>query len=484
MSPIASPRELWRRPAGWGEVLRISFPMILSTSSWSVQHFVDRMFLNWHSPEAMAAVLPAGFMAFTIIALFIGVASYANTFVAQYHGAGQDERVGHSVWQAVWFSLVILVTLPVALPLADDLFAWVGHAEPIQALETSYFRIMMIGAVSNVYINALFTFYTGLGRNWPLVIVNFFMTAVNIVLDYALIFGNWGFPEWGIAGAGWATNIALLAAAILLTVLVFWHPRREQFALRRGWRLDPKLFARLMRFGIPSGVQFMLDVLAFTFFIFIVGRLGVVEQIATTLAFQINTLAFLPMIGFGIATSTLVGQYLGGNRPDLAARATWSAFYMTTGYMTLTALLFVLFPDRFIDPFAARAEVENFALVRPIARNILYFVALYCLFDTMNIIFASALKGAGDTRFVMIIAITLSWVIMVIPTWILCEYYGRGIYTAWTFLSLFVVALGFTFLARFLQGKWRAMRVIEQHPPTPEQFPPVQAPGAVGIDLT
>ena len=182
-----------------------------------------------------------------------------------------------------------------------------------------------------------------------------------------------------------------------------------------------------MRFGLPSGVQFMLDIFSFSFFTFLVGRIGTLELAATNLAFQVNTLSFMPMIGFGIAASTLVGQYLGANQPKLAARATWSTFSLTFTYMILFAVLYASIPHLFIDPFASKADPATFEQVRPMAIKILYFVALYCMFDTMNVIFASALKGAGDTRFVMYLSLISGWVLMVLPhLGVVCARERRG----------------------------------------------------------
>ena len=466
--------ELWSRPAGFRQVLIMAIPLILSTGSLTVQHFVDRMFLCWYSPETMAAALPAGMFSFTLISFFIGTAAYSNTFVAQYFGASRLDRVGPSVWQAIYFSVAAGILLPMAIPFSGMFFDWAGHESGVRTLEVKYFNIVMIMAFFPVYNSAISGFFTGQGRNWPVMWINIFITIVNLLLDYGMIFGNWGFAEKGIEGAAWATNIANASGAVIFTCLYIRPKNQKHYATRSGWRWDRELFSRLLRFGAPSGFQFILDMLAFTAFVFIVGRIGTIELAATNVAFQINMLAFLPMIGLSIAVSTLVGQYLGADNPDLAARATWSAFVLTFAYMAFFAVLYVTIPDLFIDPFAAKADPANFAQVRKIAIMILYFVAAYSIFDTMNLIFSSALKGAGDTRFVMLCSLGLGWTIMVIPTWILCDRGNGGILTAWTLLSVFVVVLGFCFLYRFMKGKWRSMRVIES--PTPHAAVPVNLP--------
>lgn len=457
-------RDRWQAPSGYREVFQLAWPLILSSSSWTIQHFINRVFLSWHSPTAMAAAMPAGMASWTVVALFMGTASYVTTFVAQYKGAGRDERVGASVWQAIYFAIFGAVLIFFLIPVAGPLFTWVGHPLEIRTQETTFFRILCLGMGFNIFGNAISGFFSGLGRTAPVMWVNLLINAINILLDYVLIFGHWGFPSMGIEGAGWATVIAGGIGAAVFMVLFLLPSNQRKYATLRSWRFDGPLFLRLMRYGLPSGGHFMLDALAFTLFVFFVGRMGTVALGATNVAWNINTIAFMPMMGFSIAASTLVGQRLGQDRPGLASKATWSAFHMTFVYMGLAALLYFLVPSLFLWPFTLHTDPAKFAPIHAMAVIMLRFVAIYSVFDTMNLIFSSALKGAGDTRFVMLFSIVLAWPVMVLPTWYFSGLGGKGIYLAWTCMSAYVILLAFGFLFRFLQGKWRGMRVIEAAP--------------------
>lgn len=471
----------WRGPGGCGEVLRIAFPLILSTGAHSVQMFIDRMFLMWHSSDAMAAGLQAGIASFVPVSLFMGTAGYVNTFVAQYTGADRPLRVGPAIWQGIYFALAAGVLMLTMIPLAGPIFDWMGHAPRIREQEIIYFKIMCLAATPTLVSSVISGFFTGRSKTLIVMYVTIFATAINIVLDYCLIFGNLGFPRLGIAGAAIATLTASVCAAGIYLALFFRRPNRRQFASVSGWRLDRDLFTRLMRYGLPNGVQFMLDILAFALFIVFVGRMDKYAFAATAMTFQINTLAFLPMMGFGIAVSTLVGQALGKNDARLATRSTWSACYMTFAYMTLIAAGYWFVPQIFLFPFAARANPAEFAAIEPIARSLLCFVAFYCLFDTGNIIFSAALKGAGDTRFVMAIAVVLSWVVMVIPCYLAVKL-GWGLFVAWGAVTAYVCILALVFLLRFRAGKWKTMRVIEAPVPTvPARIPEVPT---VEVDRT
>jgi MATE family multidrug resistance protein len=458
-------KERWAMEGGLREVLVLALPLILSTGSWAVQQFINRMFLTWYSPDAIAAATPSGILSFAILSLFIGTASYVGTFVAQYHGAGRLERIGPALWQGLYVALIGGVLIMGVIPLAGPLFDFIGHDPGVRSNEKVYFQLLCAGAVFVISSAALSSFFSGIGKTSIVMWVNLEMTAINIVLDYLLIFGNFGLPELGIKGAAIASVISSFYNFAAYFVVILRPSYNRTYHVLKGWRFDRVLFARLVRFGLPSGVQFFLDMAGFAIFIMILGRLGTVSLAATNIAFNINTIAFMPMIGCGIAVSVLVGHYLGRGRPDVAQKIAWSAFIMTFAYMAAISFLYVAVPWLFIEPYAARADAAAFPRISALTVVLLRFVAVYSLFDTMSIIFASALKGAGDTRFVMYVLVAVSLFVLVIPSYVGIMLLGGGLYLGWTFGSLYVSLLGICFLLRFLGGKWKSMRVIEAHPP-------------------
>jgi len=351
-----------------------------------------------------------------------------------------------------------------------------GHDPMVRRHEVTYFRILCFGAMPGLVASTLSCFYTGRGKTWTVMWVNIGATILNMLLDYALIFGNWHFSRLGVAGAAYATVCASTLSAIIYFILFLRQKERRNYATLSGWKFDAKLFARFMHFGLPSGVQFMLDMLGFTLFITFIGRIDTLSLAATAMTFQINSLGFMPMIGFNMAVCTLVGRSLGKNNPQLAQRCTWSAAFLTMCYMTTIAVGYWFVPEFFMYPFALQADPAEFALIKPIVARLLCFVAIFALLDTGNLIFSGALKGAGDTRFVMIVSVSLNWFIMVIPSYIAIRLVKgtAGLYLAWTALMLYVGVLAFVFLFRFLGGKWKDMRVIETTPQgIPRNMPPV-----------
>lgn len=453
--------DRWGRTGGYYDVLKIAFPLILSTGAIAVQHFVDRMFLAWYSQEAIAASTPAGILNFMFMSFFIGLASYVSTFVAQYDGAKQYEKVGKVVWQGLYFSVIAALCMFLLIPLSEPMFRMAGHSAAIQKLENQYFVILCAGAFFPIAASALSGFFSGIEATWTVLWVNLAMTATNVILDYLLIFGYFGMPELGIVGAGIATNIAGGISFSLFFLLMFQKQYLLKFKVWKGRQFDFSLFRRLWYYGSPSGVQFFLEMVGFTLFILLVGRYGQAELTATNIAFNINTFAFMPMVGCGIAVSVMVGQHLGDKNPKTAEYATWSAAHLSFFYMTLFAIAYTVFPGLFLRPFGYQEDPAVFKQVYEYGVVLLRFIAIYSIFDTLTIIFASAIKGAGDTKFVMYIMVIASWTLMVIPTYCAVEIFHWDLFSAWAFASLYIILVGFIFLLRFRQGKWKKMLVIE-----------------------
>jgi MATE family multidrug resistance protein len=452
----------WNHEGGYRQILTIAFPLILSTGSWSLQHFVDRMILTWYSPDAIAASTPAGILNYTLMSLFSGTAGFVSTFVAQYVGAARDDRIGPTVWQGLYVSILGAIVMALLIPFAGPIFRFIGHTPEVQRQEIVYFSILCLGAFPAIACSALAGFFSGRGETWPVMWANLLATLVNIVLDFLLIFGAGPFPEMGIAGAAVATTLSMVASLLVYGWLIVRRDYDRRSHILRGWRFDPTLFARLIRFGLPSGVQFFVDLAGFTVFLLIIGRLGTESLAATNIAFNINTLAFMPMIGLGMAISVLVGQHLGRENVPLAERAVTSGLHVTLLYMGTIALLYVLTPRLFLAPYALYAEIGRVEEILGLATALLRFVALYSIFDVLSIVYAAALKGAGDTRFVMIMICALSVGILIVPTYVAIEIAGAGILAGWTIATAYVSLLGVAFSLRFRHGKWKGMRVIER----------------------
>jgi MATE family multidrug resistance protein len=387
-------------------------------------------------------------------------AGYTSTFVAQYTGAKRRHRVGPAVWQGIHFAVLAGLLSLLLVPAAPLLIAVGGHSAALQPLEVTYLQCLACAALPMLLMAAINGFFSGRGQTWTVLGIEAFGTAVNVALALVLIFGRLGFPELGIAGAGWATVAGSWASALLALALLLRPRYRDEFATATGWRLERGLFGRLMKYGGPAGTQVFLDVLVFNVFTQLVGRLGEAAMGATTLTVRLNMIAFLPMMGLGQAVCILVGQRLGADQPDLAQRSVYTGLKWTCGYMALVAAIYLLLPELIVSLFEGDRNSEEFAAVAAIVPGLLVCVAVYSLADSACVTFGFALRGAGDTRFVTLATFCLAWPVMVLPTAVVV-WIGGSVLWAWWFATAHIFAMAACFYLRFRAGKWKAMRVIE-----------------------
>lgn len=460
LAPVPSHPRLPPVPGGSRELLALAAPLIVSQSFMTVQVFVDTVLLAWHDPREMAASFPAVMWYWLPFGLIQVTAGYTSTFVAQYTGAGRPHRVGPAVWQGIHFGWLAGLLFLLLVPVAPLLITLGGHSPALQALETTYLRCLAFAAMPMLVMSAINGFFSGRGQTWTVLGIEAFGTAVNVALALVLIFGNAGFPEMGIAGAGWATVAGSWASALLAIGLLLRPCYRDEFTTASGWRWEKELFVRLLRYGGPAGTQVFLDVLVFNLFVQLVGRLGEAAMGATTLTVRLNMIAFLPMMGLGQGVSILVGQRLGGDRPDLAERSAYTGLKWMFGYMGLVALIYLTMPGVLVSIFEGSRDPEEFRAVAAIVPGLLVCVAIYSLADAVNLTFAFALRGAGDTWFVTLATFCLAWPIMVVPTFLVVRA-GASVYWAWWFATGHILAMALCFFLRFRSGKWQTMRVIE-----------------------
>ena len=455
----------WSQPNGYRHVLAVGLPLVVSFGSTSLIHFTDRVFLANYSVNAIAAALPAGIASFLTICFFMGVVSYVNVFVAQYVGAGASERVGASLWQGVYFSLIAGLFLASLYLIAEPLFRFAGHHPDVMRLEVVYFRILTLGAGAVVLATTLSCFFSGRGLTRPVMLINLAGAGLNIPLDYLLINGVGFFPELGIVGAALATVASQVLVMTLFALAVFTRRNDRRFAVRRSWAWDGDLMRRMLRYGLPGGVQFFLDILVFTFFVFMIGRLGRTELAATNIVMAINTLSFMPMIGMSVAVSTLVGQAIGAGKPSGGVRATTSTLHIALAYMGLVALAFLFLPRELLSFFESEhASAASQARLLELGVELLRFVAIYSLFDAMALVYMGALKGAGDILFVMWTMALACLGMVITPMLLGVEMLGLGLYYIWGCVTFYVVVLGVVFRWRYGRGLWQKMRVIETAP--------------------
>ena len=445
-------------PNGFGvpaALLALAAPIIASMVSRTAMNFVDFVMVSQLGTEAQAAVVPAGILLFCFIAFGFGMLSAVNTYVSQALGRGDAWGCASYGWQGFWLGIGLGGVILPAYFGVPAFFAWVGHEPAVAEMETIYARIGIIGMAPTLAGAALANFAQGVHRPavgfWAMLIANLF----NVAGNYALIFGHWGFPAMGIAGAAWATT---LAATLQMLVLLAWlvgPSVAAQFPTRRAWRLDLRRMRQLLWLGAPAGVHFVVDVVAFTVFtLLMVGRFGTQQLAASNIAFKLLELSFMPGIGLGAALTVAVGKAIGRGRPDHARLVTRWAAGLCVAYMGAVGLSYAVFGEqlaRLLSPDTANPDPVVIAW----ARRLLLLAAVFQMFDALNIVHISALRGAGDNHVPAAMAATMVVTLLIgggfaavylMPQW--------GAAGPWIAATAYVVVLGLGMWARWHFGPW------------------------------
>ncbi len=456
-----------KKTASYRELFRIALPLIITSASFTMLHFCDRMFLSWHSPVAIQAVVPAGILAFTLISFFMALCAISNSFVAQFYGAGEYKNCSRAVAQSLFMAVLSLPLIWALIPVGIQLLVWSGHAPEVFAQEKIYLTILMLGGMNVPLTAAAGSFYGGRGETRVIMMAHLIGNSVNVLLNWLLIFGHGPFPALGIKGAAIASLIAGFVAPTILLSLYFSKKNHATYRTREMLRFDRPLFARMIRFGLPSGIHMVLDIGSFSLFVLLLGRLGETAFLASNIVLSINMIAFMPSIGMGQAASVLVGQYMGRGDAAGAQSAAWKAMRVAWGYTLITVTSFVLFPEFFIQVFARGDAVLGDVFTT--ARLLLFLAAGWGLMEATNAVLSGALRGAGDTHFVMWFHTAIAWGFFALGEAVIVLVFKLNVFVAWGWAIAYFTILALGWIWRVQSGRWKRIELIERKPTEIEQ---------------
>jgi len=454
------------RPGGIRELLVIAFPMVISQACETLMMFVDRLFLSKLGPEYMSAAMGGGITCFMFMTFFMGIIGYANALVAQHLGAGQKDRCAVVTSQALIIAVFAYPVILLCIPLGEILFRATDIAPEQLVPQREYYRIAMYGAVLWLMRSSLSSFFSGIGRTRVVLASAAVAMVVNIFSNYVLIFGHLGFPKLGIRGAAIGTLLGSAAGLGVMASRYFSHRYRTELNTVGGLRFDREIMVKLLRLGTPSGVEFFLNLSAFNLLVLHFHGYGVAVAAAMTITFNWDMVSFIPLMGVGIGVTSLVGRYMGAGDPDGAHQVTMSGVKLAGLYSIVTFTAFCLFPGPLVRLFEPADGGETFLEVVPLAIYMVRLISVYVFADALAIVFSSALRGAGDTFWTMVISVSGHWTFTIVAV-VLMRVFRVGPRATWGTVVALVLGLCVTLSLRYRLGRWRTLRVVAEAPPPP-----------------
>ena len=468
------------------EMLSIAAPTVVTMTSYTVMQFIDALMVKeiGEDPVYVAAQGNGGVAAWLLMAMILGLTTVVNSYVSQNLGAGKPRAGAAYAWNAIWLSVGgwAMLMLPAAL-IVPSLFTALGHDDTLRSMETDYAQIILVGGVFTICGRAVGHYFYGMHR--PTVVMVSVLTgnAVNVLANWVLIFGHWGFEPLGVAGAAYGTVIGSLVE-FAIPMVIFLGPRyAREFGTRTAWKPSKRHIADIFRIGWPGALMFANEMACWTILMVALipmaakagGQDPVIANTAGWIGLRYMHVSFMPTVGLSIALQAIVGKCMGMKRPDLAASRTWLGVRVGLIYMGLCAVSFVIFRDEMVAVFidGGTGPEERAALVR-MGSQVMIAAAVFQLFDALAILLSGALRGAGDTVWPGMATLILSWTFIVGGGFAMIKAAPQlGSVGPWVGATAFLVTLGLAMLLRFTSGKWRTLSLVRKAVPaaTPADGP-------------
>jgi len=434
-----------------GYMLKLAGPMVVTTISFTVMQFVDRLMVSRLGTDALAAILPAGFVSFLPGGFAIGAITSLNTFVSQSLGRGDKEGCSNYFWQAVYMGLVYFAAVVVIMwPTAPWIFRAMGHPPTVVGMEVIYLRIMLYAHILAVINWSCGQFFMGIHRPIITMCASLCGQVVNVAANYVLIFGKFGFPEMGIAGAGWGTFIGIGVAASVNMFIYLSSNINATFKSRRTLNIDFGKMYDLLKVGLPAGFGLMVNVAFWGVILFgLVGKFGTEALAATSAVLSYTSLSVMPVVGMSTALTAAVGKTIGRGRKDMAIKQTRVCLKVALLYMGLVGICFFVFRNALMAFWSSDAKVIEVGV------EILICAAIYQGFYAARTIYSGSLRGAGDTVWLAIISAVGAVVILGLGGWLVAMFFpSLGALGPWSAATVSIIAVGLANRWRFKSKRW------------------------------
>jgi len=457
-------------------LLKLAWPVVVSRSAQVVVGITDALMVAQLGESSLAAVTTGGMNALMVFILPMGTVFIVSSFSSQFFGRGDIRAARRFGLYGLMIAALTGVLIGGVQPFVGSILGLLGYEADVALLMTGYLSIRLFSGVFVVGLEALGNFYQGIGNTrLPMASQLIAMTA-NVVLNYALIFGNFGAPALGVKGAA-IGSVCATGLGFFFILFCFWRrigvPKPEaatQVASEGDNKsasstqpLSRDEFIKVVRFGFPSGLNWFMEFAAFNFFInVVVAGLGTTSLAAMNTVIEISSMAFMPTFGIATAGSILVGQAIGKGRLDHASTSVRLTLMFACGWQVLAGALYITIPDILMSLFSTdtAAGVE----LVTIGASMLRFSVLWQFSDAVATTFTETLRAAGDTTWPLYARLSIAWFVFVPMSLIAVTWYNGGptaaILSIVVYISLLAVAVSW----RYRSGKWKSIGLTDDAP--------------------
>jgi putative MATE family efflux protein len=446
-------RKDWTQGPIVKNLLTLSWPMVLMETLFVSSQVWDMVWVGTLGPNAIAGVGISNLVIMLVMSMDFGIIVGVRAMVARYVGAGDMVKANHVAAQALilsaaWGALMMMIGILFAGPIMR-LF---GLEQAVIDEGMSYMRVMFSGWVAmDILLMCLYLIQSS-GDSIRPMMLEVIMRVIHVSLCPFLVLGLWIFPQMGVAGAAFSNLLAQVIGAALALWLLFSGGTRLHLK-RSDFRPDPSVIVRIFQIGIPAlamNVQRSFGTFILTW---LIAPFGTVAVAAHSLASRVEMFVFMPGQGLGMGASVMVGQNLGANLPDRAAKSAWMASGILEGFMIIISGAILLFAENIIGIFTtdpALLEMSStFIRISVVAFSVIAFTS----------VFQSCIAGAGDTMPNMIISIAIIWAVQIPLAYYLPQLTDLGVLGIRWAIAIATFTGTIAYMAYWKSGRWKHKKV-------------------------
>lgn len=431
-------------------VITLAYPVVLGMISRTIMSLVDVAMVGRLGAVSLAATGLGAHIVLLVTHSYGSLNVGIQTLTSRRYGEFDFKSCGRNLNGTLIVLAVIGAIISSAGYFSGPVITrFIVNDAEVARLGSSYVSIRFLEVFSFGLIALYRGFFDGIGKTkinmQSMVVIN----ALNIVLNYCLIFGNWGFPRLEVTGAALASAISTYVGIGIMVFHSLLGKYRTKYGLYDHIAPEAPLLKKLVKLSTPVVLQEFFTIAGFLLFLKILSMIGTVELAASTVCISIMSMSFMPGYGLGTAAATLIGQNLGAKRADLAERYGWESVKLGVIVMGSMGVAFILLPQTIMKIFSSDTMIIQ------TGTDILRLVGFVQFIDAFGIVLNSCLWGAGMTRFVMIAEIVVNWGVFLPVAYLLGITLGYGVLGAWLSLALYMLLIGVIMTITFVRGTWK-----------------------------
>jgi len=437
----------------YSDIVKIAWPSVVELTLTQLASMVDLMMVGGLGAWALTSVGLTVQPKFLLMTFFMAMNVGATAMAARYKGAGEQEKANLILRQALVLTLIFsAVSSIIGYVYAEKFILFMGAAEE-KTLQggTQYFKIQMIGFPFMALTSTITATLRGVGNSRTAMIYNLASNVVNVILNYLLIEGNLGFPRLEVAGASLATIIGQFLAFAFALIYIMRGDQYLHLRFNDGFKPDPHTLKQIVAIGAPAMLEQLLMRAGVIIYVRTIAGLGTVAYAVHQVCMNIQAMSFMNGQGFAVSATSLTGQSLGKNRPDMAHAYVHRTRRLGMSVSILLGIIFIFWGGKIVSLYN-----DDPAIVSQGAR-IMMFVGFTQPLQSSQFILAGSLRGAGDTRATAIITFITVLLIRPFLAMYLINAWNMGLDGAWFAFIVDQTIRSALVLIRYNSGKWKTI---------------------------